>query len=179
MLKPENKDLYFKSLGGNDHLDQVICVEELKLYLLAKTCLCPGINTLISILITSNKPQYDPNQFNNTNQLFCQNLWINEYIAGMQNEIYRIPLDGKIFEGISFNVVAKYIYNRFQYIMIAVEVKVLNKTQVYLNPSDYIFFEQTHYVYVLADSLPDYDKLKKFQIPDRAVRSIFVLYSRL
>ena len=70
MLKPENKDLYFKSLGGNDDYDQVICVEELKLYLLAKTCLCPGINTLISILITSNKPSYDPNYFNNNNQMF-------------------------------------------------------------------------------------------------------------
>lgn len=38
--------------------DQVICVEELKLYLLAKTCICPGINTLISLLITNCKPEY-------------------------------------------------------------------------------------------------------------------------
>ena len=89
----------------------------------------------------------------------------------MQNEIYRIPLDGKIFEGIAFNVVAKYIYQKFLYIMIAVEEKVLNENQVFLNPADYIFDDQTHYVYVLANSLPDYNKLKKFEIPDRTVRS--------
>ena len=82
----------------------------------------------------------------------------------MQNEIYRIPLDGKIFEGISYNMVAKYIYNKFQYIMIAVEVYVLNENQLFLNPCDFIFDDQTHYVYVLADCLPDHNKLKKFEI---------------
>lgn len=121
MLKPENKDLYFKSLGGCEQVDQVICVEELKLYLLAKTCLCPGISTLISFLITSNKPSYESSS--PLNQLY----WIDDYLQGMQNEIYRIPLDGKIFEGISFNIVAKYIYQKFLYIMIAVEVSVLNE----------------------------------------------------
>jgi len=66
----------------------VICVDELKLYLLAKTCLCPGINTLISFLIQSTKPQYDILKYDKESK-----NWIDDYLNGMQNEIYRIPLD--------------------------------------------------------------------------------------
>lgn len=50
--------MYYESLYTGD-LDQIICVEKLKLNLLSKTCLCPGINTLICFLITSSKPEYE------------------------------------------------------------------------------------------------------------------------
>ena len=113
----------------------MICVEELKLYLLAKTCICPGINTLISLLITNCKPEYKINNGNILNQV----NWVDDYMMGMQNEIYRVLLNGSIFEGISFNIVAKSIYLEFQYILIAVEVNVLDQDQVFLNPADYIF----------------------------------------
>ena len=63
---------------GSDDVDQVICVDELKLYLLAKTCLCPGINTLISFLIQSSKPQYDTSKYNKDSP-----HWIDDYLNGM------------------------------------------------------------------------------------------------
>jgi potassium large conductance calcium-activated channel subfamily M alpha protein 1 len=87
VLQPSSKDLYFNSLAGND-TDQVICVDELKLYLLAKTCLCPGINTLISFLIQSTKPSYDVSKYDRESE-----NWIDDYLNGMQNEIYRVPLE--------------------------------------------------------------------------------------
>jgi hypothetical protein len=34
-------------------------------------------------------------------------------MVGMQNEIYRVLINGDVFEGISFNIVAKSIYNEF------------------------------------------------------------------
>jgi len=79
-------------------LSKVICVDEIKLYLLAKTCLCPGINTIISFLITSNKPMYE----NKSNK---EKEWIDDYMYGMQNEIYRVPFEAKVFIGLSFNLV--------------------------------------------------------------------------
>ena len=162
MLKPENKDLYFRSLGGSQQLDQVICVEELKLYLLAKTCICPGINTLISLLITNCKPEYKVATQDELNQV----NWVDDYMMGMQNEIYRVLINGSIFEGISFNILAKSIYNEFQYILIAVEVNVLDQYEVFLNPTDYLFDDQDHYVYMLANSQPDFERLNKFEIND-------------
>lgn len=74
-------------------IDQIICVDELKLYLLSKTCLCPGINTIISFLITSNKPVVDNLKFNKIEK----DSWIEDYIEGMQNEIYRIPLEPETY----------------------------------------------------------------------------------
>ncbi len=75
-------------------------MDELKLFLLAKTCLCPGINTIISLLITSNKPSYENKSISNR-----EKNWLDEYVYGMQNEIYRIPFEAKIFFGLSFNLV--------------------------------------------------------------------------
>lgn len=54
LVKPEHKDLYFTALLNNNKIDQVLCVEELKLQLLAKSSICPGIITIIWSLITSN-----------------------------------------------------------------------------------------------------------------------------
>ena len=53
ILRPEGKMHYYLSLNKQTKQDQVICVEELKLSLLAKSCLCPGLVALISNLITS------------------------------------------------------------------------------------------------------------------------------
>ena len=31
--------------------------------------------------------------------------WIDDYMYGMQNEIYRVPFEAKVFIGLSFNLV--------------------------------------------------------------------------
>lgn len=54
LVKPENKSLYFCALQRQNRVDQVLCSEELKLQLLAKSSICPGIITIIWSLITSN-----------------------------------------------------------------------------------------------------------------------------
>lgn len=50
---------YYLSLTKSTKNDQVICIEELKMSLLAKSCLCPGLITVISNLITSSE---EPNK---------------------------------------------------------------------------------------------------------------------
>ena len=53
--KPEHKDLFVSGtqLYKSQKVDQVLCIEELKLQLLAKSSVCPGIITIIWSLITS------------------------------------------------------------------------------------------------------------------------------
>ena len=53
IAKPEHKDLYHSGLTNTQKVDQVLCIEELKLQLLAKSSVCPGIITIIWSLITS------------------------------------------------------------------------------------------------------------------------------
>ena len=45
--------MYYNGLSKNQKSDQVLCIEELKLQLLAKSSVCPGIITIIWSLITS------------------------------------------------------------------------------------------------------------------------------
>ena len=128
LLKPDNKDLFSTSVNFGP-VDQIICVDELKLYLLAKTSICPGINTIVATLITSNKPSIQGNVTS----------WVYDYLNGLQNEIYRIPFEGDKYAGLSFSTVATQIYKEFNLILIALEVSVGGSVKVFLNPSDYIF----------------------------------------
>lgn len=63
MLKPENKNLYYSALQQYGKIDQVLCSEELKLQLLAKSSICPGIITIIWSLITSNPTNSESEQY--------------------------------------------------------------------------------------------------------------------
>jgi len=61
IAKPEHKDLYYSGLTRSQKVDQVLCIEELKLQLLAKSSVCPGIITIIWSLITSDTIANDDN----------------------------------------------------------------------------------------------------------------------
>jgi hypothetical protein len=156
LLRPETKEIYFSSLINENEIgskDQVICVEEIKLQLLGKSCLCPGINTIISSLITSNKPSLQ-----DAESLSKEMEWLNEYVEGMQNEIYRIRLDADIIQGITFINLVKMVYEISGLTVIGVDVIFDNlEPFVCLNPSSYIFPPHDHSIYVLADKLPDRD----------------------
>ncbi len=154
LLRPETKEIYFQSLLNNDEYntkDQVICVEEIKLMLLGKSCLCPGINTIISSLITSRKPSIESND-----PLLEEKKWLNEYVGGMQNEIYRIKLDKDIIQGIKYNKLINLIYEFYGLIVIGTDVIIKGlESFVCINPSNYYFSENDHVLYVLADKMPE------------------------
>ena len=154
LLRPETKEIYFQSLLNNDEYntkDQVICVEEIKLMLLGKSCLCPGINTIISSLITSRKPCIESDD-----PLLEEKRWLSEYLGGMQNEIYRIKLDKDIIQGIKFNKLINYVYEISGLTVIGVDVMIEGlEPFVCMNPSNYYFSENDHVIYVLADKMPD------------------------
>jgi len=62
MLNPFMKKIYAESLLENNN-DQIICINELKYNLMAKNCICPGIITIISFLITMGKPVYENSKY--------------------------------------------------------------------------------------------------------------------
>jgi len=53
LIKPESKQLYYKSVKLSPLQDQLIIVEEIKMNLLAKSCFAPGLIAMISNLISS------------------------------------------------------------------------------------------------------------------------------
>lgn len=154
LLRPETKEIYFQSLLNKEDLnssDQVICVEEIKLLLLGKSCLSPGINTIVSCLITSNKPKLSDIVESNPNPAMV------EYISGMQYEIYRIKMRGYVIEGIKFIHLVKIIYEISGIVVIGADciIDSYDDHIVSINPFNYLFNGNDHIIYVLADKLPD------------------------
>ena len=109
LLKPESKRLFY-SIHDPPALDQVICIDELKMLLLSKNSLCPGIITIISTLITSEKPNLTIGK--DPESALSENEWLKDYFQGLQNEIYRVPLYPKTFNGLTFGFVShQVVYN--------------------------------------------------------------------
>ncbi|KAL4487940.1 hypothetical protein ABPG72_022800 [Tetrahymena utriculariae] len=164
LLKPQIKDIYYQSIDYG-YIDQVICVDELKLYLLAKTCLCPGINTIISFLIASDKPDTSVVEKKD------EDSWINDYIEGMQNEIYRISLNPKVFSGYTFNIVSQHIFKQLRIILFALEVKILEETKLFINPADYLIQDIEYFGYVIASQQPNNKDILKVKIESTIPRN--------
>lgn len=81
LIKPESKDLYFKSLNLSPLQDQLIIVEEIKMNLLAKSCFAPGLIAMVSNLITSS---------GDIDKDMNESEWFDEYVDGMDMEIYAV-----------------------------------------------------------------------------------------
>ena len=154
LLLPQTKDVYYSSLLTKKDFDlnaQIICVEELKLQMLGKSCLCPGINTIIASLITSQKPSVDdlegniPVYFN----------WYTEYLEGLGTEIYCIKLKSEILHNLTFIDLVRLIYDLTGFIVIGTDVIFEDlKPFVCLNPI-YAFSPFDHLIYLLAFNQPD------------------------
>eukprot|EP00352_Strombidinopsis_acuminata_P002382 CAMPEP_0176383506 /NCGR_PEP_ID=MMETSP0126-20121128/33560_1 /TAXON_ID=141414 ORGANISM="Strombidinopsis acuminatum, Strain SPMC142" /NCGR_SAMPLE_ID=MMETSP0126 /ASSEMBLY_ACC=CAM_ASM_000229 /LENGTH=129 /DNA_ID=CAMNT_0017748619 /DNA_START=1324 /DNA_END=1713 /DNA_ORIENTATION=- len=113
LIKPESKQHYLSSLNHKNSNDQIIIVEEIKMNLLAKSCFSPGIISFISNLITSSSDEDIPH---------ADDLWMQEYLEGMDHEIYRVKLSTKL-ENKYFRDIVKIIYKQQRAIVFAIEVQ--------------------------------------------------------
>ena len=108
--------------------DIALCLNELKLGLLAQSCICPGISTLIANLFyTSNFPTL---QFKETD------AWKKLYILGASNEIYASHFSHQ-FERKTFHEAAMICYRQLGLILLSLE-KIDDKVRsCFVNPSPF------------------------------------------
>lgn len=115
LIRPESKDLYFKSLNLSPMQDQLIIVEEIKMNLLAKSCFAPGLIALISNLIAS-AGEIDTDMMPGD--------WFSEYGEGMGHEIYRNTLSSEDYpENICFKKIVEVAYSEYSSIVFALEIQ--------------------------------------------------------
>lgn len=72
--------------------DQYVCIEQLKLSLLAKSCLCPGLVVLITNLIKSSLNNKEIDNLLDEKKDDPNYTWLWEYWEGKKYEIYRISI---------------------------------------------------------------------------------------
>ena len=119
--------------------------------ILGKSCHCRGINTIITALTTSEKPSMNIVKENST-----YSDWMEEYLKGLENEIYRIKIKCEYLYNLTFMDLVKIIYELTNFIVIGTDVVYKDiKPFVCLNPSNYQFSPFDHLVYLLASKQPN------------------------
>ena len=156
LLKPESEHSFALSVSNKKANDQIVCIDELKISLLAKSCMCRGIISLISNLVITNN--FDEEM----EKQFGQLQWIEEYKNGKDYEIYKIPLDHS--RGYKFLQVADKIYNEKKTILFGlnIEDKITNINAVLLSPMDFVLpikKDVNVYGYILAKDQGDADEV--------------------
>lgn len=132
--------------------DPIVCVNEIKMNLLAQSCLCPGIITMIGNLVMSvDEPDEDDGETGD---------WLTEYHAGSSFEIYRTKLS-KVFETIPFCTAAQIVHRHTGSMMFALEVSNHRGcSRMLLNPGTAKIPNLTDYevyAFVLAEDMQKAD----------------------
>ena len=158
LMLPETKEIYYNSLlqNGNENEQniQIICLEEIKLQLLGKSCQCPGINTIIAMLITSKKPDIQ------IKDMYKLDPWIKEYLTGLENEIYCIKIKCELLLNLNFNDLVKIIFELTDFIVIGTDVIHQELMPfVCLNPYNYRFSPFDHLIYLIASRQPNEEEI--------------------
>ena len=164
LLRPESEHHFALSVSDKKSNDQIVCIDELKISLLAKSCMCRGIISLISNLVITN------NFDEEIEKQLGKSQWIEEYKNGKDYEMYKIPLEH--FRGYKFSVVADKIYNEKKTIIfgLSIENKFTNVNEVLLSPMDFILPNKKDinvYGYILAKDQEDADEITSWEKTNR------------
>ena len=154
VLRQEGKSKFQSGPNNkNNNLDLIVCVEELKMTLLSKACLCPGLITFISNLIrSSGEPPEDESE--------GAQEWIEEYQEGMSFEIYKTVLSKK-YKSMSFQSASLMIYKEFRALLFGLEVIHEKQSILYLNPKSFTIPANKKVIgYVIAGDKKDADEIQ-------------------
>ena len=121
--------------GWNKQNDIALCLNEMKLGLLAQSCLCPGFSTLIANLFYTSDFEKHLISFKKDDP----SLWKKPYITGASNELYSSTFS-EYFEGKTFHQAALTCYNELNLVLIAVE----DAGKLYVNPCNTSYSDISH-----------------------------------
>ena len=113
--------------GWSPGRDIAVCLNELKLGLLAQSCLCPGFSTLIANLFyTSDFPM--------STSFTGDDTWKKHYFKGASNEVYA-DVFSEHFDDITFQEAATICFEELNLVLLALELVGEDTHHYYINPS--------------------------------------------
>ncbi|KAK5670892.1 hypothetical protein QVD99_002664 [Batrachochytrium dendrobatidis] len=103
------QDIRSKDLSNHCGCDRTLCIDEIKMSLMAANCIVPGIQTLVLNLIHSYKELE-----NNT----LSDFWMQEYQCGVANQVYTFKIPAGLV-GMKFHDAAREVYTIYGTIIFA------------------------------------------------------------
>jgi len=125
LLHSFSKKQVYNIDGWNRLQDVALCLNEMKLGLLAQSCLCPGFSTLIANLFYTSDFVIRSQESENKGM-----SWYELYIKGASNEIYTSRFSDSFF-GQDFHQAARICFREFKLLLVAIE----HKGRLFVNPS--------------------------------------------
>lgn len=152
LIRPENR----RHLANNDSDEDkqlVVCLNEMKMGVMAKACLFPGTSTLIFNLLTSFADDEDDESDSSDDDVDAEEVgsdagssddgdggsWMHEYQKGCDWEIYTTDMAEK-FVDLKFSQLSAHLYQRLGIVLFALRVRELKgkgSVRILLNPSEY------------------------------------------
>ena len=166
-----------------EHPPRVLCFNELKMGMLAKSCLCPGTNAFIFNLISSFREE----DLMHREELGA-NSWTAEYRRGLAWELYKTNLP-KGIEGRDFHWVVKTMYQRRGVLLYALSIQKSGKAEnsrneklILLNPKGKIPSMEVFRVegFVIAMDKLDADlssEVNRYLLPFRCGEPFLISFS--
>ena len=147
LIRPENRRHLVDSSsieGEKPKEDIVLCLNEIKMGIIAKAVMFPGSNTLLMNLLTSFADDDDDDADAEEAEKETENLdnveadnWVGEYQKGCGWEIYTTKLN-PMFSGLAFALLADILYARCGIVMFALLIKDSARSRMLLNPADFV-----------------------------------------
>ncbi|KAI8908406.1 calcium-activated BK potassium channel alpha subunit-domain-containing protein [Gorgonomyces haynaldii] len=142
IIMPRNK-IHLQGIA-----DVVLCLDELKMAMLAQDCIAPGFSTLVYLLTTS-----IPKALSVFSKKLSSDMV--QYLLGAEYEIYEIPVSEK-YIGLSFSELSIRIYLHFASILIG----ICEEEEIQVNPVNHIFTGKEH-LFLIAKSQSIANKIQK------------------
>lgn len=150
LIRPENRRHLVQPANRDDDLvqeDLVMCLNEIKMGVIAKAVMFQGTNTLLMNLLTSFADDDDGGNFTGSHEEIDSledddnDHWMGEYQRGCDWEIYTTELSEK-FEGALFVKLSEMLYQRFGIVLFGLQIEDLQRdrsnTRVIMNPANFI-----------------------------------------
>jgi len=159
--------------GTNTQLTNlVVCVEEMKMNLMAMSCVCPGITTMLYNLVASD---------DDTDIAPGVSAWQKEYETGCSYEIYRVPLSPK-FTGTTFSEAAHAVYEEAGVCLFALELHTIDskESRILLNPANIQIPSRKKFIlygFVIAEDKREADVVTSFGAKSNKLDSRHLLNS--
>ncbi|CAJ0842009.1 9829_t:CDS:10 [Entrophospora sp. SA101] len=154
--------------------NDVICIDEIAMGLMAQSLIIPGFYSLIVLLTTSVTKKVTNNLISSAKKK--QGLhWALEYINGINQEIYAVTFS-KDFIGKTFLECSELVYNRLGAVLFSIGIYRITQSskepfkqlppnaspfQIFLNPQDYVI-EGNEIGFVICDNAEITIKMARF-----------------
>ena len=67
------------------------------------------------------------------------------------------------------------LYQKMNIFLIALEVRILNQTKVFVNPSEYILENSDYLGYVIHSCMPDFDSINNLDLNKNDAKNFFIM----